>query len=197
MSIDGETTEYGSRAGFVLSPHSWPDWDNNANVSYAILIDSAGLFSYTSGGDPWYLTERQLTNDTFDPDYRIRPGRPALSCWEHNNCIYRSQSVGSVLPLAKISDMESPLVLLDVLEAAFHAGLMIYNLGSPNGSSAIESQRTAARGVASVEDCKLFDNLEGLILASIVATMNIFSSAAITILQSCDRARWSPEGRSW
>ncbi|KAG0135089.1 hypothetical protein HOY82DRAFT_601186 [Tuber indicum] len=54
--------------------------ERSRNLSYAIVADTAGRYSYTPGQDPWYSTERAPTNST--PPYQVRSGRPALRCWE-------------------------------------------------------------------------------------------------------------------
>lgn len=70
-------------------------------------------------------------------------------------------------------------MIFDILEVAFHAGPMIYSLGSSSGLSALKSQTTAAPRVVYAEDCKLFNDL---ILTSFAVTMNTLSDAAMTIL---------------
>ena len=54
--------------------------EESYNVSYAMIINTAGLYSYTSSQDPWYITDETGTNESMP--YRVRAGRPALTCWE-------------------------------------------------------------------------------------------------------------------
>ncbi|KAG0642987.1 hypothetical protein HOY80DRAFT_1100722, partial [Tuber brumale] len=52
------------------------------NISYAMIIDTAGHYSKTQSEDPWYATESFQTNVTDLHLYRVLPKRPVLSCWE-------------------------------------------------------------------------------------------------------------------
>ncbi|KAG0634681.1 hypothetical protein HOY80DRAFT_894480 [Tuber brumale] len=52
------------------------------NMSYAMIIDTAGHYSRTQSQDPWYATENFQTNKTGRKLYQILPKRPVLSCWE-------------------------------------------------------------------------------------------------------------------
>ncbi|CUS12878.1 unnamed protein product [Tuber aestivum] len=54
--------------------------DRSPNLSYAIIANTAGRYSYTASQDPWYSTRETRTNGT--PPYQVLPNRPVLSCWE-------------------------------------------------------------------------------------------------------------------
>jgi len=51
-----------------------------SNVSYAMIPNTGGLYSHTSGQDPWYATDKGGEN--VSAAYQVRRKRPALSCWE-------------------------------------------------------------------------------------------------------------------
>ncbi|KAG0634680.1 hypothetical protein HOY80DRAFT_928376 [Tuber brumale] len=55
-----------------------------SNLSYAMIIKTAGRFSISPSQDPWYATEISPIKDIHRNLYRILPKRPVLSCWEAN-----------------------------------------------------------------------------------------------------------------
>jgi len=173
-------TTNGPKAFFFLNPDSDLQWQTDSNVSYAAIINSAHLPSYTSAGDPWYLTEATDESLSAIP-YRVRRRRPALSCWEKNQWSYGDHEVASVSDLESIPGISIPHVLLDILKAAFSGRPMIYNLAaSIGGSAALKSQAIGSDGIISAQNCKMFEDMERLILASFIATRNIFTDAAAT-----------------
>ena len=56
-----------------------PNTGGGSNVSYAMIVNTGGHYSYTSGQDPWYATNKTVNGSV---PYQVRRGRPALSCWE-------------------------------------------------------------------------------------------------------------------
>lgn len=77
-----ETIEVKRQQGVDAPPIvNWrvnPDTAGASNFSYAMIVSTAGPYSYTSSQAPWYITE-QIGVDASLP-YRVRGGRPALSC---------------------------------------------------------------------------------------------------------------------
>ena len=51
-----------------------------SNISYALIIKTAGPYSCAPGQDPWYATEKTRAYSPIA--YQVQPGRPVLSCWE-------------------------------------------------------------------------------------------------------------------
>ncbi|CUS12872.1 unnamed protein product, partial [Tuber aestivum] len=54
--------------------------ERSSNMSYAMIINTAGYYSRTQSQDPWYSTEQSRTNGTHP--YQVLSKRPVLSCWE-------------------------------------------------------------------------------------------------------------------
>ena len=52
----------------------------SSNISYALIIKTAGPYSCAPGQDPWYATEKTRAYSPIA--YQVQPGRPVLSCWE-------------------------------------------------------------------------------------------------------------------
>ncbi|KAG0135085.1 hypothetical protein HOY82DRAFT_480519 [Tuber indicum] len=56
--------------------------EQSFNLSYALIINTAGHYSITPSKDPWYAAETFRINETDSEYYQILPERPVLSCWE-------------------------------------------------------------------------------------------------------------------
>ncbi|KAG0634679.1 hypothetical protein HOY80DRAFT_1140496 [Tuber brumale] len=59
-----------------------PFKEKPSNLSYAMIIKTAGRYSISPSQDPWYATEISPIKDVYKKLYRILPKRPVLSCWE-------------------------------------------------------------------------------------------------------------------
>ena len=177
-----QDAKYGPRADFILHPDFKAQWKKDSNASYAIIPDTARIPSHSPSDDPWYATESRSTSDRFDPDHQIKRQRPPLACWEKDSWSHAGSAVNSVMELAHTPTINIPLILLEIIEAAFYKGPMIYTLSMASGPSALQSRSTRVAGEINAEDCKMFDDMELLILASFVATKNIFADAAMTVL---------------
>lgn len=147
------------------------------NTSYAMVVSSLNRPSYTGSTDPWYFTTN--TNDS-EFGFTVSPGRPALSCWETDIFTYNNMSVDVFsLNTLNISDFASPdnktvPFLSDVLQALLGETL-ITNLGIGLGRSALRSSSSSALGVAfNAGTSSIFQDLEYLVMASYIATQNMF-----------------------
>ncbi|RPB01274.1 hypothetical protein L873DRAFT_1803759 [Choiromyces venosus 120613-1] len=141
------------------------------NMSYAMMVNTAGRYSYTSGQDPWYATKK--TDNGVQIAYTILGERPALSCWEAS-----SWHLGGHVEESDISAL--PGLQLDKIwaKAVFPFefwGPRVSSLGLAAGTSALKSASFAA-APAYVLDAGLssiFDDLERLVLASWVSSRNV------------------------
>ncbi|KAF5013958.1 hypothetical protein FDECE_87 [Fusarium decemcellulare] len=167
---------------FRLHPDSAAQWSKGSNTSYAVVIYSAHRGSMSRSDDPWYATERR-PNYTFRNDERLnhtfwmKRYRPVLSCWELDQWSYRGQNVSSVYRLKHLPGIKIKEVLLRVLESTFSGGPMVIRLGNASGDLALRSSTTSLNGIIDAAVCKMRDDIERLILASYVATRNIFRDA--------------------
>ncbi|RYO82915.1 hypothetical protein DL766_003392 [Monosporascus sp. MC13-8B] len=172
-------TQHAPRATFHLHSQGVDQLLSGSNVSYAIIASSARRSSISPGSDPWYATEPRDEHDPrFDAGHWIKRQRPVLSCWEQNRWRYGTQNVASVYELKNIPGMAIPTVLLEVLETTFTVP-MIVRLGNASGGSALRSGTRSLNGVIDAHTCSIYDDIERLILASFVASRNVFSDATM------------------
>lgn len=160
------------------------------NISYSIIVSSLNRFSFTPSTDPWYLTK-----SFDDPNVAfkniISTGRPALSCWEASKFNYRGKSVDiynlhtlDLAAFASLDKTQTPF-LTDILQSTNSVPL-ICNLGTGLGRSALTSSSSSAVGVGfNAGTASIFQDLEFLVIASYVATKNLFVETTL----------FSPRGR--
>jgi len=149
-----------------------PDSGGSSNVSYAMIVNTAGLYSYTPGIDPWYNTDKSRNNESVP--YQVRGGRPALSCWEAKKWHLNGKSVDgfklNTLPGLKLHKLWAE----SVFPAEFDVPRVV-SVGWVVGSAALKSA-SYTQGPSFILDAgssSIFDDLERLVLASWVSSKNI------------------------
>ncbi|KAK4211353.1 hypothetical protein QBC37DRAFT_484706 [Rhypophila decipiens] len=146
----------------------------SGNFSYAVMLTSALHNSTSEGTDPWYLTERQQPEDLEYP-YRIKRGRPVLSCWHQDTWSCGERSVNGSYNLKSLEPLQVPQVLRDVLGIAL-ANPPIQRLGEDAGTSAILSVQlslNSKEGILNAQQSSIHQDMQRLILASYISTLNI------------------------
>ncbi|RYP67497.1 hypothetical protein DL769_005744 [Monosporascus sp. CRB-8-3] len=172
--------QHAPMASFKLHPQGYEQLLGGSRVSYAVIVHSARRSSISPGSDPWYATEPRNTPDRrFNAGYRMKRQRPILSCWQQDKWRYGTENVDSVFNLRDIPGIQIPTVLLEVLETAFGTSPMIVRLGNASGDSALRSRTTSPNGVIDAGASSIYDDMERLILASFVASRNVFSDATM------------------
>ncbi|RYP63897.1 hypothetical protein DL771_009072 [Monosporascus sp. 5C6A] len=176
------------KASFLFHPDAQNQYRNTGNSSFAVIVWSAHRSSITQGSDPWYATEdRNARREApYGARFWMRRGRPALSCWQQDRWSYGSQTVNSVFDLRHIPGIRVPQVLLAVLEAAL-ASPVLARLGNASGDSALRSRTTSPNGVIDASASSMRSDIERLLVASFVATRNVFVDA--TMFQTDGRWR--------
>jgi hypothetical protein len=152
----------------------------SSNISYAIVVSSLNRPSYTMSTDPWYLTTNFSISQSGEAfNYIVSTGRPALSCWENDIFTYNGKSVDQFnLNILGLPDFRSPdgvdtPFLTDILQSVISP--VIVNLGVALGRPALKSASSFALGVAfNAGSSSIFQDLRYLIMASYIATKNIF-----------------------
>ena len=154
-----------------------PDMGETSNVSYAMIVNTAGLYSYTPSDDPWYTTDDIVANRAFA--HQVRGGRPVLSCWEAKRWRLNGKEVdGSkldILPGLKMHKFWAE----KVFKYEFSSPLVI-RVGSAAGPSALKSS-SYAPGPYFTLDARasaVLDDLERLVLASWVSGRNVLRDTA-------------------
>ncbi|RYP53284.1 hypothetical protein DL769_010547 [Monosporascus sp. CRB-8-3] len=170
-------------AAFRLNTDPANNATETSNITYAILIHSAHRSSISEGDDPWYATEPRDDNapetTAFNPEFWIRRHRPVLSCWEKSTWSYGGRTVDTVWDLKHMPDIKIPQVLLMILETTFGGGPMVFRIGNTAGDSALKSRITSPNGVIDAGRSSVVDDMQRLIIASFLATRNVFVDATL------------------
>ncbi|KAK0701534.1 hypothetical protein B0T21DRAFT_353645 [Apiosordaria backusii] len=185
-------TVFSDRSAITLTPvgtfTGHPSNGNRANtdgnLTFAVTIGSVHRASLNPGNDPWYLTQpRPEPNSTFPPaehnaSYWIQPSRPVLSCWEQRLWSYKGNTTVRSNGTATLTrpDLSPPLVR--VLRTAL-ANPMLLTVGIHSGDSSLLCRTTSSRGVIDASKCSIYSDMERLILASYVSTVNIFTDTTL------------------
>ena len=143
------------------------------NTSYAMVVNTAGLYSHTSGDDPWYITDKTGDDNETAP-YQVRSRRPALCFWEATTWHLNGKSV-DLMELNKLPGLKlHKLWVAKVLPYEFAAPRVV-SMGFVAGSAALKSA-SYALGPSFILDAgssSIFDDLKRLELASWVSSMNV------------------------
>ncbi|KAK4249133.1 hypothetical protein C7999DRAFT_30345 [Corynascus novoguineensis] len=163
----------GPRAYFFANP---AESTSPTNTTWAAIISSVNRTSWFPSEDPWYQTGPNPyynTNSSMVAPYMVLPQRPMLSCWENDVWSYRGQN-GSIADLPTMPGLNlSPgltAILVDSLGAP-----MIYLLGTYLQVSALKSSVTALSNIIDAESSSIYSDLQRLVYASYIATINCFT----------------------
>ncbi|KAI1102227.1 hypothetical protein F4804DRAFT_273085 [Jackrogersella minutella] len=148
-----------------------------SNATWGAIVSSVNRTSFSPGTDPWYLTGPG--NSDTGASYSVMPGRPALSCWEddvwsyggHNSTIQALTS--EALPGLDLSDSLQS-VLLSTL-----GNPMIQTVGQHLQASALLSSTTASDQVFDASVSSVHGDLERLVQAAYVATVNCLTDLTL------------------
>lgn len=194
VALNGTPTRFPPRSNFELHPEATSQFFRDSNVSYAVVLSAAHKPSPTAGDDPWYRTETPDTAkyDVIIPEsynFWISRGRPALSCWQRDKWNFQGQDLPNIYHLKNTTGVQIPLVLLEVLEAAFTFP-MIQTIGSAAGMSALSSVVNSAgnvQGYINAGRASIHKDMERLIVASYVGSRSVFVES--TLYQSTEDQR--------
>jgi hypothetical protein len=142
--------------------------DEGGNATFAFLISSLQLLSFSEGTDPWYLTERYEDNET-TAGYQVSSGRPPLVCWEKNAW---SRGAGPKFPITEIEKIQG---LKSGTVELFKASLSvprIIGLTQALGTSALKSASTSKGVFFHAGTSSIHSDLQRLVLGAYMATKN-------------------------
>ncbi|MCJ1384263.1 hypothetical protein MMC17_007379 [Xylographa soralifera] len=151
-----------------------------SNLTWAAIVSSVDRESYYSSNDPWYFTVPTGVNvSSHAAPFKVKQGRPALSCWQDDVWSYQGSS-NSVLNLTStnIPGLELPLALQDIF-AHYLGEPKVPTLGLQLGLSALQSASTAFDSVFNASSSSLFDDLQRLVFASYIATVNTLTETTL------------------
>jgi len=142
-----------------------------SNVSYAIIANTGGLYSYTSGQDPWYATDRAGANGS--AVYRVRRKRPALSCWEAKTWHLNGKDVDGS-NLAALPGLKLHKLWRDTVFPFEFGDPRVVSVGNAAGLFALKSASYAVAPsfILDAGASRVLDDLERLVLASWVSSRN-------------------------
>lgn len=186
--LNGSSISMPPRAYFFLPGNATAQFNSNGNVSYAVLATTAHRPSISESSDPWYTTEQQDLNTSSTGDYSlwIARGRPALSCWQHDQWSYGDQRFANVVDLANAPNGTVPIpeVLLQII-ASVTLMPMIVSVANIVGPSALESAVTGPDtfnndGLLDARTSSIQRDMERLIVAAFINTQNILTDCAMS-----------------
>ncbi|KAI1088099.1 hypothetical protein F5B19DRAFT_496703 [Rostrohypoxylon terebratum] len=148
-----------------------------SNGTWAAIVSSVNRTSFSPGTDPWYLTGPAPTGS--DAPYMVLPKRPALSCWEDNIWSYKGHNTSvddlssTALPGFEISKDLQDIFLLTLGSPVVSA------VGQHLQSSALLSTTSASDQVFDASSSSVHNDLERLIQAAYVATVNVLTDLTL------------------
>jgi len=148
------------------------------NISWAMIVNSVGRFSYSEGTDPLYRTG-PARNTT--PPYKVLPKRPILSCWESDTWSYKGQD-GSVYGLSNTDKELSKLFLPEPLSDLLileHLVPRIVTIGTQLTYSALQSSVATIGGIFDAESSSFFEDFRQLVRATYIATANTLGESTL------------------
>ncbi|KAK3331231.1 hypothetical protein B0H66DRAFT_468953 [Apodospora peruviana] len=184
-NLTGPVLSYPPRTGFILPNQDEANVQAMAgNVSYAVLATLAHRPSARAGTDPWYLTERWDEGNDETP-FRIRPRRPALSCWHQDtwSCCGgdANHTVTGGLNLPKLTSLGIPNVLRDVLGIALLYP-PVWRIGQDAGMSALTSVVSSPGSIDGTLDAStasIHRDMERLVMGAYINTLNTLADSTM------------------
>ncbi|KAH8589837.1 hypothetical protein B0O99DRAFT_522428, partial [Bisporella sp. PMI_857] len=145
------------------------------NRSFALIPQLAHVGSITASTDPWYLTEPFGSETAGFLGYRVKSGRPAMSCWEES-LLCLGETCTSVDGINK-----TPLPKgLRIIVATKFCLPVLTSIIVSSGPAALKS--VAGIGGTGFLDCAssaLKDDLDRLVLAAYLNSREVFRETAL------------------
>jgi len=150
---------------------AWASGGKGSNTSYSMVITTGGLYSYTPGQDPWYLTGKSGANSSVS--YQVARGRPVLNCWEESKW-HLNGKVANTSDLDKLPGLKLHSLWIKVLKDEFELPRVVW-VGVLGGQSALKSAIyfAASSYVLDAGASTIKSDLERLVLAAWVSSRNI------------------------
>ncbi|KAG0634673.1 hypothetical protein HOY80DRAFT_1018395 [Tuber brumale] len=139
-------------------------------ISFAMIVNTGGLYSYTSGTDPWYFTEPTNLEGLA---YQVRRKRPVLSCWETSRWHLDGKDV-ETSKLDTLPGLSLHKVWIDVFKFEFALPRMV-SLARLAGTSALKSASFAAAPsyILDAGASSIRNDIERLVLGSWASSANV------------------------
>lgn len=147
----------------------------SSNWTWGAVVSSVQRLSFSASTDPWYLT----VPSGEDGFFTVKGGRPALSCWENDVWSYHGHN-STILGLN--STALPGLDLSPALQRLFSRFLSQPKLpivALRLGASALTSPETALGPIFDAGTSSVHADLQRLVLASYIATMNTLTDTTL------------------
>ncbi|KAI1384407.1 uncharacterized protein F4822DRAFT_362848 [Hypoxylon trugodes] len=149
----------------------------DSNTTWAAVVSSVNRTSFTAGTDPWYLTAPGQSET--GAGYSVLPGRPVLSCWEDDVWSYGGRNSTIVnLGSDALPGLDLAADFQGILSSIF-SNPMILLVGQHLQASALLSATTANGQVFNAEASSIHNDLERLVQAAYVATVNCLTDLTL------------------
>ncbi|KAF2006544.1 hypothetical protein P154DRAFT_517611 [Amniculicola lignicola CBS 123094] len=169
-SVPVATEDFGSLL-LDLAVFLHPDIDTDqqlVNRSFAFAATTSRLASFSASTDPWYYTETKNDSTYQNAPYRVKPHRPALSCWETTQIC-----VNGVCYNTNLENSPIPEGLTFVFKSRFRHP-MVHHIGQSAGASALKSYTGSAGGAfVDAGAASMYGDMERLVLAGYLHSRNV------------------------
>jgi len=170
---DQETFTQNKESGgyrFLIVPHV--AWRQSGNSS--------------SQPDPWYDTEESpafVSTTTYNPQYRVKRGRPALRCTQNDTYTYNGKTVNHVTKLPELPGLNStlsPFIMNHVFGREFGSPVFSKLLGNlPFGTIASTAHFIPQNKRLDVTRISLEDDFRGLVDMSFVYSREVVRNTVL------------------
>ncbi|GAP86574.2 hypothetical protein SAMD00023353_2001740 [Rosellinia necatrix] len=165
-------------ATFYVNVESIPGTLDGSNHTWGAILSTVNRTSFSSGTDPWYLTDA-VAPGVVGTEYSVRPGRPGLSCWEDKVWSYRGHTTTTdKLTSDAVPGLNLPKFLQETL-AQYVGVSSVYDVGTHLQKSALLSSTTALGSIFDAGNSSVHDDLERLVVAAYVSTVNCLTDTTL------------------
>ncbi|KAH7124828.1 hypothetical protein B0J13DRAFT_565699 [Dactylonectria estremocensis] len=145
------------------------------NRSFALIPQLAHAGSITASTDPWYLTEPLSPETAGFLGYRVKSGRPAMSCWE-DSLLCLDKTCTSVDGIAKTP---LPKGLRIIVMGKFAIPVLTHIIISAGPAALKSVAGIEGTGLLDCESSTVKDDLDRLVLAAYLHSREVFRETAL------------------
>ncbi|KAJ2894612.1 hypothetical protein MKZ38_007380 [Zalerion maritima] len=149
------------------------------NWTWSAIVSSVGRQSFEAGDDPWYRTEEDPDATSNDPQYIIRGGRPALSCWQSSLWGYggQNQTLTRISRLPGINETLSDDINRVLLRFFDEPLIVTISLGL--GAAALSTSEGAWGSSFNAAESSIENDLTRLLMSAYIASANVFTDLTL------------------
>ncbi|KAH0547850.1 hypothetical protein FGG08_000108 [Glutinoglossum americanum] len=171
---DNMTTLW-SQPGMGIEYHPSDEDLTITNRSFALIPQLAHTGSITASTDPWYLTEPFSLETAGFLGYRVKSGRPAMSCWEES-LLCLDKTCTSVDGINKTPPPKGPRI---IVAGKFAIPVLTYIINSAGPAAPKSVAGIGGTGLLDCASSTLKDDLDRLVLAAYLSSREVFRETAL------------------